>query len=233
MKQTLLLPVAAVVVATGWLGFRLLARPSSSASAEVAGAPGARQAPRHRPTRAHVQRKGETTVARPEKPAAAVAPRPMGAAAALPEGEVPRLPSGEVRPLTVVHASPEEMAVHRTLTPIVGKHKDAQVNFITCDAAKPPAGDEEVTPLTAAPRDPGQNVCFARVQAREPDQMRQILREASEKYRGHVAVEWREHLDAYTGHWWEAEIRTDTDDAIPLPNMETIAAAPPPPPEQL
>jgi hypothetical protein len=57
------------------------------------------------------------------------------------------------------------------------------------------------------------------VQARNKEALRGLLDDASSLYRGHMAAEVREHLDAYTGRWYVADIRVDTAKPHALPEI--------------
>jgi hypothetical protein len=127
----------------------------------------------------------------------------------------------ERRATTAPIQKPEEAAIRRKLEPLVAGRKDTDLPFVVCEPYSAPPADEtgeEPSALDRAPRDPAQPVCRARVQARDRDTLVQVVREASSLYGGHLAVEVREHMTAFTGVWYEADLRVDTDDAQSLPS---------------
>ena len=225
----LMLPAAAVLAAVGWLGYKVLARPAASLGmAEVAPATrAATTAPHRRSAHRRLERPGEPAAAARDlgsakSTSAPGAGRPVLALPAVPE----TLPNGDPRPLNVVHATPEELAVYKLLTPLIERHKaqQASLNFVTCEAATAaPAGEEEPGPLEAPPRDPKQPICLARMQSRTPEDLREILRDASATYKGHLAVEVRLHREAYTGVWYEADVRVDTDEPYQVPELADLS----------
>jgi hypothetical protein len=227
MKLALMLPAAALCAAVGWLGYKLVAPPPKVVTGYVVpGPPGATKpilVKRHRP--AQVRFAPRTEPGAPE--AGKGAPASSAGAAALPS-ETPRvietLPNGEPRPVNVVRGTPEEMAVHSLLTPLVSRHKDANLNFVRCDDTLPaPAAGEEPGPLEAPQSDPKQPVCFARMQARDPATLRDILRDASTTYKGHMAVDVRLHTTAYMGAWYEADVRVATDEPYSVPELDQLS----------
>jgi hypothetical protein len=141
-----------------------------------------------------------------------------GAATLMPE-------PNEARPRNTgpVEVKPEEAVVRRKLEPLVAAHKDTDLRFVVCEPfTAPPADearpDEEPSAFDSPPRDPNQPVCRARVKARDRETLSQVVREASTVYQGHLAVEVREHMEAFTGRWYEADLRVDTDEAQSLPS---------------
>jgi hypothetical protein len=135
----------------------------------------------------------------------------------------PELAEGRPRSTGPIDIKPEEAVVRRKLEPLVAGHKDTDLRFVVCEAFTAPPADEgsaneEPSAFDSPPKDPGQPVCRARVKARDRETLSQVVHEASTLYQGHLAVEVREHMEAFTGRWYEADLRVDTDDAQTLPS---------------
>jgi hypothetical protein len=122
---------------------------------------------------------------------------------------------------------PEEQVVYKKLEPLVAGRKDTDLRFVVCEPfVAPQAGqdgndegqNQEQSAFDIPPKDPKQPVCRARVMARDHDTLVQVVREASKVYGGHVAIEVKEEMTAYTGVYFTADMRVDTDDAQPLPS---------------
>jgi hypothetical protein len=114
---------------------------------------------------------------------------------------------------------PQETKVRTLLEPLVKRRENTDLNFVVCAPFEAPQLDQgqELGAFDGPPKDRSQPVCRARVHARDAVVLKDVLKDASAAYGGHVAVELREHLDAYTGHWWEADLRVDTDEVQALP----------------
>jgi hypothetical protein len=116
---------------------------------------------------------------------------------------------------------PEEAAIRHKLEPLLAGRKDTDLGFVVCEPfIAPPAdgADEEPSAFDSPPKDLDQPVCRARVQARDRNTLAQVVREASSLYEGHVAVEVREHMTAFNGLLYEADLRVGTDDPQPIPS---------------
>jgi hypothetical protein len=116
---------------------------------------------------------------------------------------------------------PEEAALRRKLEPLLAGRKDTDLRFVVCEPFGAPAkneGGDEPSAFDTPPKDPAQPVCRAQVKSRDRNTLGQVVREASTLYEGHVAVEVREHMEAFTGLWYEADLRVDTDDPQPVPS---------------
>jgi hypothetical protein len=222
MKLALMLPAAALCAAVGWLGYKLLAPPprvlTGYALPVKPGAPPL-LVKRHRPQQVRFHQRDEVPPGAreglaPTRAAGAEEPAPVTAT----------LPNGEPRPLNVVRGTPEEMAVHTLLTPLVARHKDAELNFVRCDdTLSPPPAGEEPGPLDMPARDPKQPICFARMRTRDASSLREILRDASATYKGHMAVDVRIQTTAYMGAYYQAEVRVDTDDTYAVPELDHLS----------
>jgi hypothetical protein len=225
MKLALMLPAAALCAAVGWLGYKLLAPPPKVVTGYlVPGPPGSPPilVKRHRPPAVHFTHRTEASSREGDKAAPTLTAAAAGAPVE-PQPVIERLPSGEPRPMNVVHGSPEEMAVHGVFTPLVSQHKNAELSAVRCDdTLAPPGPGEEPGPLDSPQRDPKQPVCFARVQTRGAGDLRDILRDASATYKGHMAIEVRFKTTSYMGAFYEADVRVGTDEPSPVPELEQI-----------
>ena len=128
------------------------------------------------------------------------------------------------RTTAAVTMKPEEAIIRHKLEPLVASRKDTDLRFVVCEPFSAPPADQaqsaedEPNAFDSPPKDPAQPVCRARVESRDRNTLGQVVREASTLYGGHVAVEVREHMTAFTGVWYEADLRVDTDEPQPLPS---------------
>ena len=166
-------------------------------------------------------------VARTRRPAG----RPVGPPQNMPPSQPVFSTSGQTAPAPPLPNQPprraEEVAARRVLEPLLARRPSAEMPFVRClDAGgwtrePDPSGDvggETPDPLAVPLRDPAQAVCRARLRARDAPTLAELLRDASGAYRGHlIATDPREHLDAYLGRWYEADVQLDTEEAYPLP----------------
>ena len=121
---------------------------------------------------------------------------------------------------------PEETALRKVLEPLVARRPSAKIGFVRCldPGGWPKNVDSETgestnphNPLDVPSRDPNQAVCRAQVRARERGDLAGLLKDANAAYSGHAAVtDIREHLDAYLGRWWEADLQVDTEEPLPV-----------------
>ena len=118
---------------------------------------------------------------------------------------------------------PEEIAVRRVLEPLVARRPSAKIGFIRClDPGGWPKeidseSGESTNPLDVPTREPNQAVCRAQLRAREQGNLTGLLKDANAAYSGHLATSnIREHLDAYLGRWWEADVQVDTQEPYPV-----------------
>ncbi len=219
MKRLLLwiTPALALAAVVGTIGDRALERRRASRSAGGEGALAEGVADGHRT--AH-----QAAALRAKWSAAAKAARKPGtgpaglAKAVVPESPLPAPAAAKVTPGTI---KPEEAAVRHKLEPLVAGRKDTDLEYVVCEPfSSPPKseGGDEPSAFDTPPKDPAQPVCRAQVKSRDRTTLGQVVREASTLYQGHLAVEVREHMEAYTGVWYEADLRVDTDDAQPVPS---------------
>jgi hypothetical protein len=166
-------------------------------------------------------------VARTRRPAG----RPVGPPQNMPPSQPVFSTGGPTAPAPPPPNQPprraEEVAARRVLEPLLARRPGAEMPFVRClDAGgwtrePDPSGDvggETSDPLAVPARDPAQAVCRARLRARDAPTLAELLRDASGAYRGHlIATDPREHLDAYLGRWYEADVQLDTEEAYPLP----------------
>ncbi len=161
--------------------------------------------------------------------------RPAGRPVGPPQDMPPSLPifstGGQTAPAPPPPRQPppraEEVAARRVLEPLLARRPSSEMPFVRClDAGgwtrePDPSGDvagETPDPLAVPSRDPTQAVCRARLRARDAPTLTELLRDASGAYRGHLlATDPREHLDAYLGRWFEADVQLDTEETYPLP----------------
>jgi hypothetical protein len=99
--------------------------------------------------------------------------------------------SREVRALTD--------AMTTDLEKIGARHPGAAVTFVDC----------------------GQAPCAARLQAPDARLLHEFVSDVSAVYGGHVSIDMREHLDGYTGHWYEADLAVGTEDPEGVPTFES------------
>jgi hypothetical protein len=175
-------------------------------------------------------RPGRSAAARPRRPAG----RPVGPPQAMPPARPVFSTSAPAAPAPPPRDQPprrsEEVAARRVLEPLVARRASAEMPFVRCldpggwkqEAAAPDgesaAGStaEDEDPLAVPSRDPAQAVCRARLRARDAATLTELLRDASGAYQGHlVATDPREHLDAYLGRWFEADVQLDTEAVYP------------------
>jgi hypothetical protein len=210
-----LAPVILLAGLTVVLGYRAFARrPVSVRAAGGDGAVATAASDRRRVAWA----KARAVKARAEEAAVAAAPGPAPPA---PEsGNVAAVPVARARTPRASAFKPEENKVRSLLEPMVKRRENTDLRFVVCEPFTPRELDEgaEPGPLDTPPRNRSQPICRARVHARDPQALREVVREASAAYSGHLAVEVREHMDAYLGRWFEADLRVETDEAQPLPS---------------
>jgi hypothetical protein len=210
-----LVPLVALTAVAGLLGYRLFARRTvvvrgGEGAATVGGVTDSRRPGRvtTRPRLVHL--------AGPP-PVEALGGSPT-APPAIRHSEASKRKAAEAAAKAAVY-KPQETKVRTLLEPLVKRRENTDLNFVVCTPYEKPQVEQgqEIDAFDAPPRDTSQPVCRARVQARDPVVLKDVLKDASAAYSGHVAVEVREHLDAYTGHWFEADLRVDTDEVQPLP----------------
>jgi hypothetical protein len=118
----------------------------------------------------------------------------------------------------------EEVAVRRILEPLAARRPNAGLRFVRClepggwkQRHEAEAAETE-DPLEVPGRDPEQAVCRVQLRAQNRDDLVGLLKDASGAYGGHlVGTDPRERLDGYLGHWWEADVQVDTQEAYPPP----------------
>jgi hypothetical protein len=157
--------------------------------------------------------------------------KPLGPPqATVPPTPLPTTPGQPPRPAAAANPPPrpEEVAVRKILEPLIARRPNAELPFVRCldpggwkqgasTNQQGESGGESDDPLDVPPRDPGQAVCRARVRTRDRAVLFDVLKDASTAYRGHLAAtDPREHLDAYLGRWYEADLQVDTEEAYPV-----------------
>ena len=219
MKRLLLwiTPALALAAVVGTIGYRALERRRASRSAGGDGALADGAADGHRTAHRAAALRTKWSVA--AKAARKPGGGPAGVAAAVvPESPSPAPTAAQVNPGTI---KPEEAVVRHKLEPLVAGKKDTGLEYVVCEPfSSPPKseGGDEPSAFDTPPKDPAQPVCRAQVKSRDRTTLGQVVREASTLYSGHVAVEVREHMTAFTGVWYEADLRVDTDEQQPIPS---------------
>jgi hypothetical protein len=211
-------PALALAAVVGTIGYRALERRRASRSAGGEGALAEGVADGHRTAHqaAALRAKWSAAAKAARKPGTGTGPAGL-AAAVVPESPLPAPTAAKVTPGTV---KPEEAAVRHKLEPLVAGRKDTDLAYVVCEPFSPPPkseGGDEPSAFDTPPKDPAQPVCRAQVKSRDRNTLGQVVREASTLYDGHVAVEVREHMTAFTGVWYEADLRVDTDEQQPVP----------------
>jgi len=170
-----------------------------------------------------------TAVDRPRRSAARRALQPgrpsaTGVAGAGVPGSVFSPPAPASRAPVAPALRTEEVAVRRILEPLAARRPGAGLRHVRClepggwKQRQEAESAETEDPLDVPARDPGQAVCRVQLRAQSRDDLVGLLTDASGAYGGHlVGSDPRERLDAYLGHWWEADAQVDTQEAYPPP----------------